>query len=56
MIQPSASIAQIEQANRVTSVGSSGSSACILKPVSWLDKTLPQPTKPCHPRFASKVL
>jgi len=47
MIQPSAPIAQNEQATRATSVRGSGSSACILKPVSWfgLDKTLPQPTK-----------
>jgi len=44
MIQPSAPIAQNEQTTRATPGRGSGSSACILKPVSWLDKTLPQPT------------
>jgi hypothetical protein len=42
MIQPSAPIAQNEQTTRATPGRGSGSSACILKPVSWLDKTLPQ--------------
>jgi len=43
MIQPSAPIAQNEQTTRATPGRGSGSSACILKPVSWLNKTLPLP-------------